>query len=105
MSRYPFRGNTSQPIDEELSVINLTPYPLSDDELIVLKLGLSFCPNANIDKYKVIKDLYLFTRKLKYKHIFDPDKKRLGAEKDLSEQIKIVTMEDLRALKKGPCYC
>lgn len=85
--------------DEDLSVINLTPYPLSEDELTVLKLGLSFCPNANLDKYEVIKDLYLFARKLTYKHIFDPDKNRPMAEKDLSEQIKKITMKDFRALK------
>ena len=77
----------------------MTPYPLSKDELTVLKLGLSFCPNSNLDKYEVIKDLYLFARKLTYKFIFDPDKKRLREERELSEQIKKYSMKEFRALR------
>lgn len=102
MSGYPFRGSTSLCTnDDELSAINLIPYPLSRDELIVLKLGLSFCPSSKMDKYEVIKDLYLFVRKLTYKFIFNPDKKRKREEKELSEKIKKFTMRDFRALK-GP---
>lgn len=52
-----------------------------------------------MDKLEVIKDLYLIARKLTYKYIFDPDRKRVREEKELSEQIKKFTMKDFRALR------
>lgn len=36
-----------------------------------LRYGLSFCPTFQLDKYDTIKDVYLFSRKLTYKFLFD----------------------------------
>ncbi|KAM4012119.1 uncharacterized protein ACNLHF_005295 [Anomaloglossus baeobatrachus] len=48
----------------ELEVINLSQLVLSDDQVEVLKLGLTFVPDCNFDLFTVAKDLNLFLRKL-----------------------------------------
>ncbi|XP_077344465.1 uncharacterized protein LOC143988608 [Lithobates pipiens] len=55
----------------ELSIINLSSQRLSEPELEVLKLGLTFCPDSNTTKFQLIKDLHLFARRLLYRVIFD----------------------------------
>lgn len=52
------------------NMINLSNHPLSKDELDVLALGLSFCPDMKLDKFPIIKDLHLFVRKLMLKTIY-----------------------------------
>lgn len=60
----------SQPIPQ-YNIINLSSYPLTADEISVLAKGLTFCPNRKINKFKTIKDLHLFTRKLQLQSMFD----------------------------------
>lgn len=67
---------TPDPISNlsELSIINLSSYILNEHEEQVLKLGLTFCPDFQLDKFHLIKDLHLFARRLLYKVIFDKPK-------------------------------
>lgn len=78
----------------ELNILNLTPYQFSLQELEVLRFGLSFCPSMNMDKYEVIKDIYLFVRNLTYKYMFKQDSVRAKQECKLSESFRHYTMED-----------
>lgn len=84
-------------MNADLDLINLTPYTFSPEKIEVLKLGLSFCP-MNLDKYETIKDIYLLSRNLTYKYLFDGDRLRAIQDKRISEQVKNFTMEDFRAL-------
>lgn len=59
--------NHQSVLHTELSVINLTPNHFTAEENEVLRLGLSFCPAANIDRYETIKDVYLFACNLTFK--------------------------------------
>lgn len=77
-----------------LDVINLTPYKSACQELDILKFGLRFCPFTNIDKYKAIKDVYMFKCNLTYKFMFDRDHLHSKQERELSKKIKHYTMED-----------
>lgn len=79
--------------------MNLTPYHFPDNELEVPKLGLSFCPSANLDKYELIKDIYMFACNLTYRYMFDQDSVRARQEQEFSKSIKHYTMEDFRALR------
>ncbi|KAM5135054.1 LOW QUALITY PROTEIN: NXPE family member 4-like [Mantella aurantiaca] len=54
-----------------LDVINLSQHNLAQEESEVLSLGLTFCPNKNIDKFTIVKDIHLFDRKLTYKTHFE----------------------------------
>lgn len=54
-------GQTTQ---SHLNVMNLSSQPLTPVELEDLSLGLGFCPKHILDKFNLIKDLYLFVRKL-----------------------------------------
>ncbi|XP_069594268.1 uncharacterized protein [Ranitomeya imitator] len=53
---------TSQEPSGKLQVINLSEYQLTSVELSVLQRGLTFSPVHNIDKFTLVKDLYLFCR-------------------------------------------
>lgn len=64
---------TSDSTVSDLNVINLSSYKLSLVETQVLARGLSFCPNQNLDKFEVIKDLQLFARKLILKQLYSQD--------------------------------
>ncbi|XP_075188797.1 uncharacterized protein LOC142279344 [Anomaloglossus baeobatrachus] len=55
----PKKGNSNQ-----LEVINLSQVQLSDDQIEVLKLGLTFVPDCSFDLFTVAKDLNLFLRKV-----------------------------------------
>lgn len=44
---------------------------MSDSEAQVLKLVPTFCPDSQVDKFDLIKDVHLFARRLMYKVIFD----------------------------------
>lgn len=80
-----------------LDVINLSSYNLSPSEIEVLRLGLSFCPSQQIDKFTLAKDLHLFARNLTYKYVFDNERGRvMGREEDF---YKGFTVQDFRALK------
>lgn len=46
-----------------------------------------------------LKDLYLFSRKLTYKFIFDQDHIRSKQDKELAESIKHFTMAEFRAFR------
>ena len=70
--------------DSLLEVIHLSSQPLSPTEVELLSLGLSFCPNTTSKKFELIKDLYLFARKLTYKFMFD--KERCTQQTDSAHQ-------------------
>ncbi|XP_069599809.1 uncharacterized protein [Ranitomeya imitator] len=53
-----------------LQIINLSSYILTDEEIRVLALGLSFSPMNRLDKFTLIKDVYLFCRKLVFKLMY-----------------------------------
>lgn len=82
-----------------MEVINLTPYYFEKETLDVLKFGLSFCPSTNIDKYETIKDVYLFSRNLTYKFLFDKQVLQSKQDKAITEQVKHFSMEDFRVLR------
>lgn len=48
----------------DLNIVNLSSYKLTRDETTVLKRGLRFCPNENLDKFELTKDLQIFAWKL-----------------------------------------
>lgn len=52
-----------------------------------------------MDKYEAIKDLYLFSRNLTYKFLFDNDRLQSIQDKQILEQVKNYTMEDFQALQ------
>lgn len=88
--------STSQ---SKLNIISLTTSKFSAVKLSVLQLGLGFCLAQPINVSETIKDLYLFTRRLTYKYIFDSDRNQKRLEKDHTEQIKHFTMDEFRALR------
>lgn len=47
-----------------MNIINLSSYPLNKDEEELLSLDHSFCPHSHMDKFTIIKDVYLFARRL-----------------------------------------
>ncbi|XP_077148181.1 uncharacterized protein LOC143808889 isoform X3 [Ranitomeya variabilis] len=57
-----------------LQVINLSNHNLTLVELSVLQKGLSFVPTHSVDKFTLIKDLYLLCRKLTFQVMYNkPD--------------------------------
>lgn len=63
--------------ENELQVINLSSHIFSDNDISVLRKGLTFSPSAAYDTFTAIKDLHLFARKLLFKRWFHK-----GAEDD-----------------------
>lgn len=57
-----------------MNSVNLSNRPLTQAERDLLQKGLSFCPDADLDTFTVIKDLHLFARKLYYKSLFSKEK-------------------------------
>ncbi|XP_069606130.1 uncharacterized protein [Ranitomeya imitator] len=53
-----------------LQILNLSEYVLTDEERRVLALDLSFPPMNRLDKFTLIKDVYLFCRKLVFKLMY-----------------------------------
>lgn len=74
-------------------------YPLSEDEAVVLKLGLTYCPDQEADKFKLVKDMHLFARHLIYKVIYDKDQKGTSIPTFDNSLLENVTIEDLKALQ------
>ena len=54
-------------------VINLSTVPLSEDEVSVLCLGLSFTPVPKADVFELERDMYEFTRRLRLMYHFRND--------------------------------
>lgn len=65
----PQQQTTTQPT-KDLNVINLSSHILSEEEKLVLKKGLNFCPTHNLDKFELYKDLQLFVRKIILKKLY-----------------------------------
>lgn len=84
---------------QNLEIIDLSSYPLSQTKRELLQLYLSFCPNSISTKFDIIKDLHLFSRKLTYKYMFDSE--RQNKQTDISHQKtwKNVTVSEFRALR------
>lgn len=51
--------------------MNLSSVDLTADQVQVLKLGLTFCPSTDLDRFQLIKDIHLFARRLLFKVIYD----------------------------------
>lgn len=85
-------------MQQQLNVIKLMDKTLSNDAKELLQLGLSFCPVQNLDKFTVIKDLNLFTRKLLLKVIYDKDKKNVNLIEN-DDILKGFSVQDFRNLK------
>lgn len=88
-----------EPRLEQLSVLNLSSYTLTKQEEQVLGLGLNSCTDQTTDKFTIVKDLYLFTRKLTFKYVNDKDRTRKVEDKSDIDQYKGYTMADFRALR------
>lgn len=71
---------------------------LSSEETSVLSKGLSLCPEADIDKFKSIKDLQLFARKLLLKSMYNKDtistEEKVKNEKALDELIDLLDEQE-----------
>lgn len=66
--------------------MNLSSYPLTQDEVSVLSKGLTFVPANKLDKFEVIKDLHLYTRKLLLKSMFEKTKPDMEGCRTFSER-------------------
>lgn len=64
--RAPTGGRTTQ-----FEIINLSSHQLSEAESQVLQLGLTSCPDSNVDRFTIIKDIHLFARRLMFKTLYD----------------------------------
>lgn len=58
-------------MDIQLNVMNLSSYQISTTETHILSKGLHFCPNHDLNKFEIYKDLQLFIRKLPLKSLFN----------------------------------
>lgn len=54
----------------KLNIMILSDYIPSPEKNGVLAKGLRFCPDSDTDKFEIIKDLHLFTRKLILKSLY-----------------------------------
>lgn len=54
-----------------MEIVNLSFVSLTDEQTHVLKLGLTFCPSTDLDRFQLIKDIHLFARRLLFKIIYD----------------------------------
>ncbi|CAJ0944873.1 unnamed protein product [Ranitomeya imitator] len=81
------------PSTSKLQVINLSDVVLTEPQIEVLSLGLSFSPTASFDLFSVMKDLNLFARKLVLKKLHE--KSNFGEEWTEQELETINILEDL----------
>ncbi|CAJ0955116.1 unnamed protein product [Ranitomeya imitator] len=81
------------PSTSKLQVINLSDVALTEPQIEVLSLGLSFSPTASFDLFSVMKDLNLFARKLVLKKLHE--KSNFGEEWTEQELETINILEDL----------
>lgn len=72
--------------------VNLSSYSLNEAE--TLACGLSFCPNQDMDSFKVTKDIQLFTRKLILKQLYSKDVPQLPRFKSQ----ELIALDNLVAL-------
>lgn len=78
--------------------MNLYSYSLTVDESRILQLGLTFCPDANVDQFDIIKDIHLFARRFMFKTIYHKPAQidfvtTSTGEKDLTNR-EIQTIQD-----------
>lgn len=52
-------------------MLNLSSVPLTEEQVYVFKLGLTFCPSTDIDRFQLIKNLHFIARRLMFKVIYD----------------------------------
>ncbi|XP_077131129.1 uncharacterized protein LOC143785876 [Ranitomeya variabilis] len=81
------------PGNARLQVINLSDKQLTEPQVEVLSLGLTFSPSSSFDSFLAVKDLNLFARKLVLKKLHSrSDKGMEWTEKELEA---IATLEEL----------
>lgn len=81
----------------EREVVNLSSYNLSLDEVEVLRKGLSFCPDQELNIFDAVKDIHLFARKLVLKVLME---KSHSEKLNYNELFKGYTVADFKALKE-----
>lgn len=79
-----------------LEIVNLSSYELSVNEIMVLKKGLSYCPDQSLDVFSCVKEVNLFSRKLLLKTLLD---KKQKYKPNYAELFKGYTVAVFRALK------
>ncbi|XP_077148359.1 uncharacterized protein LOC143809084 [Ranitomeya variabilis] len=84
----------------KLQVINLSEIKLSEAQVDVLSLGLTFSPTSPFDSFIAIKDLHLFARKLVLKKLHD--KSERGEEWSAEELDTIKILEELSGEQNEP---
>lgn len=81
-------------------MINLSSYPLSAEQVSILKLGLTFCPTQRVDQFELIKDINLFSRRLMFKILYDkPDASNNGRALD-DPAWRDMTIADIKAMEE-----
>lgn len=78
-----------------MNIINLSSHTLTEAEKEVLSLGLSFCPSRSLDNFEVVKDIFLFARKLLFKSMYTKTKK---SEEIIAPNLKTADFKALRDL-------
>ncbi|KAM4042686.1 uncharacterized protein ACNLHF_013256 [Anomaloglossus baeobatrachus] len=78
----------------KLQVINLSNYVLSETQVEVLSLGLSFSPTNSFHYFTALKDLYLFSRKLVLKKLHNKRDVGLDTLTD-TEREALAALEEL----------
>ncbi|XP_069588361.1 uncharacterized protein [Ranitomeya imitator] len=86
------RNRRTEKPSSKLQVINLSDTPLSETQVDVLSLGLTFSPVSPFDSFLAVKDLHLFARKLVLKKLHD--------KSDRSEEWSNEELETLAALEE-----
>lgn len=71
---------------------------MTEDELTILQLGFTFCPDPEADQYELVKGLHLFARRLMYQVLYDKDQKDNQFPAYDNSVLEDATIEDLRAL-------
>lgn len=71
---------------------------LSNEETVILSKALSFCPESDVDKFEVIKDLQFFARKLILKSVYSKDimftDEKTKSDKALDDLISLLDEQD-----------
>lgn len=78
-----------------MNIINLSSHSLNTEEKELLSLGLSFCPSASLDKFSIVKDIFLFARQIFYKIIYQNKTKKDLPTENMEEELNFSVHGDL----------
>lgn len=63
-----------------------------------LKLGLTFCPDSDVDRFTIIKDIHLFAPRLVFKTFYDKPTQLSGPIGSKGPDVGTYTLQKLRAI-------